>query len=91
MTWRYSGITNRQIDREFRHQVAIDAAGGGLGLRILEMNDFCRENAMIYRTQTDHRKGGDFIRYCFADPAHADTFAGKFRGERSSVVPHDRP
>jgi hypothetical protein len=91
MSPREAENTHRHIDQGFPHQVLIQSSPGGLASQILVMHEFCRELAMNYRTQTGQRKGGDFIRYCFAEPVHADTFASKFRGERSAVVHHDRP
>jgi hypothetical protein len=90
MTGLNGEIAKRQIDREYPHQVAMRVQLGGLGLRLLQLNDFCREHAMPFRTHTDRRDGEDFIRYCFGDPAHADTFASTFSGERSTVLLHDQ-
>jgi hypothetical protein len=83
--------THRHIDQDFPHQILIRSSPGDLASQILDMHGFCRELAMNYRTQTGQQKGGDFIRYCFADPAQADLFATKFCGERSTVVLHDLP
>jgi hypothetical protein len=91
MSPREAENTHRHIDQDFPHQVLIQSSPGNLASQILDMHEFCRELAMNYRTQTGQRKGGDFIRYCFADPVQADTFANKFGGERNTVVLHDRP
>jgi hypothetical protein len=89
MSPREAENTHRHIDQDFPHQVLIQSSPGNLAFQILDMHEFRRELAMNYRTQTGQRKGGDFIRYCFADPVHADSFANKFGGERNTVVLHD--
>ena len=90
MSPREAENTHRRIDQDFLTKF-IRSSPGGLASQILDMHEFCREPAMNYRTQTGQQKGGDFIRYCFADPGQADLFATKFRGERSTVVLHDLP
>ena len=34
----------------------------------------------------DRRDVGDFVRFCFAKPKYADTFAARFGGERIDVA-----
>jgi hypothetical protein len=86
---RKDDLTKRQIDHQGPHQVTVRVQLRGLGVQLLQMNDFCHERAMPFRSQTHHRDDGDFMRYCFAEPTHAAAFADKFGGERSTVVIND--
>jgi hypothetical protein len=74
--------TKHRIDRDCPFQVAIPIPRGGLGQRLMSMHAFCREQAMPYHTKSDHRDIGDFTLFCFAEPAHANTFKDGFGGER---------
>jgi hypothetical protein len=46
--------------------------------------------SMPYKTRDDLRREPptDFMRFCFADPAHADKFLAEFGGERITIEPH---
>jgi hypothetical protein len=50
---------------------------------------FCDTCSMPYKTRSDLRRepSGDFMRFCFADPAHADAFMAEFGGERITIEP----
>jgi hypothetical protein len=74
--------TKHRIDRDCPFQVAIPIPLGGLGQRLMSMHAFCRNQAMPYHTKSDHRDIGDFTLFCFAEPAHANTFTAGFGGER---------
>jgi hypothetical protein len=90
MTIRKGEVTYRRIAREFPHQVAIRIPPGGLGMRSMEMHEFCKERGP-HHTKSDRRRDlGDFTRFCFADRAHADAFEAKFGGERIEVKPSKR-
>jgi hypothetical protein len=74
----------------FPHQVAILIPKGGLVARGIAMHQFCRTHAMPYMTRSDLR--GDppakYVKFCFADPTHADAFISEFGGEPITVEPH---
>ena len=76
MTQRKGEVTKRRIDRDFSHQVAIQIPVGGLVARLMTMHQFCTTHAMPYKTRADLRREplANFMRFCFADPAHADAF-----------------
>jgi len=48
------------------------------------MHTFCSTHAMPYKTRVDlrHEPPADFMRICFANPAHTDAFLTEFGGER---------
>lgn len=85
--------SDRRIDRDFPHQVAILAPEGGLVARLMAMHSFCTKHAMPYnyKTRAD-LQGRDppsrYFRFCFADPAHADAFMAEFGGQRITIEPH---
>jgi hypothetical protein len=81
---RKGEVTKRRIDRDFPHQIAILIPEGGLVARLMAMHKFCDTRSMPYKTRSDLRREppADFMRFCFADPAHADAFMAEFGGER---------
>ena len=82
MSRRKGKTTKHRIDRDCPFQIAIPIPLGGLGERLMGMHAFCRERAMPYHSKSDHRDVGDFTRFCFSDPAHANAFNDGFGGER---------
>jgi hypothetical protein len=82
---RRGEVTKRRIDRAFPHQVAILIPVGGLVARLMAMHKFCDTRSMLYKTHADLRREppADFMRFCFADPAHADAFMA----ERTTIEP----
>jgi hypothetical protein len=76
---RYKGrLSPKSIERHFPHHVEIAIPLGGLGRRLDAMHDFHAERGIRSRAFT-HRKEGEFyIRWCFADPRTAATFAAEF-------------
>jgi hypothetical protein len=58
--------------------------------RLMAMHKFCDTRSMPCKTHADlHRDPPvDYMRFCFADPAHADAFVAAFGGERITVEPH---
>jgi hypothetical protein len=87
---RNGKVTKRRIDRDFPHQVAILIPVGGLVARLMAMHKFCDTRSMPYKTHADlcREPPADFLRFCFANPAHADVFIAEFGGERITVEPH---
>jgi hypothetical protein len=85
--------SDRRIDRDFPHQVAVLVPDGGFVARLMAMNSFCTTHAMRYNYKTRADLGGRnppsrYFRFCFADPAHADAFMAEFGGERITIEPH---
>jgi hypothetical protein len=91
MTQRKGEVTKRQTDRDYPHQVAILIPIGGLGARSMAMHAWCDVRGLPYRTRADRRREptpSDHVRFCFADPAHADAFRAEFGGERLTIEKH---
>jgi len=87
---RKGEVIKRRIDRDFPHQVTILFPEGGLVARLMAMHQFCTTHAMPYVTCADvrHDEGSDYVRFCFADPAHADAFLAQFGGDPITIEPH---
>jgi hypothetical protein len=63
--------------------VEIALPSGGFRAKSDAMLAFHRErDIQIRRGQGRNDDGQFYVRYCFADPAHADTFYDQFGGER---------
>jgi hypothetical protein len=73
------------INVGFPHQVAFRIAETGLTEL---MDNFCTVSAMPHRKRRDMR---GHLRYCFANPALADTFATMFGGARIDVATRAAP
>lgn len=65
MTQRKGETTKRQVDRNYRHQVAIRIPLGGLGASLTAMHAFTDALTPDYKTRPDRRDVGDFTRFCF--------------------------
>jgi hypothetical protein len=63
---------------------------GGLSTRLMAMLRFCNTRSMPYNTRSDLRREppSDYVRFCFADPAHANAFIAEFGGERITIESH---
>lgn len=86
---RKGEVTKCRIDREFSHQVAIQIPVGGLVARLMTMHQFSTTHTMPYKTRGDLRRDppADYMRFCSADPAHAEAFPAQFGGERIAIEP----
>jgi hypothetical protein len=83
MTRRKSEITARMNERDCPHIVELPLPPSGFRARSDDMLTFHRERGIqIRRGQGRNEDGQFYVRYCFADPAHADAFRGRFGGER---------
>jgi len=71
---------------KYPHQVTVRIARGGFGIKLMEMHIFCTQRAMRYHTHAERRDIGDIVRFTFAEPAHAKTFASAFAGERMPLA-----
>jgi len=78
-TDRYRG--HREAERRFRRKVDIRVPGGGLGRRLTDILDWCRENiaagAWNEHGRSERRKGeapADFARFYFINEAAAAAF-----------------
>jgi hypothetical protein len=85
MAYRKGETSKRQIDRNYRHQVAVRIPLGGLGAELTAMHAFADALTPDYKTRPDRRDVGDFTRFCFVDPEHADLFEATFGGERITI------
>ena len=77
---RYKGRANaKAVERDFPHFVDIVVPLGGLGARLDAMYDFhTRHGIKPQRGHGRHDANGSVIRWCFADPAIAKSFATVF-------------
>jgi hypothetical protein len=90
---RKGEITKRRIDRDFPYKVAILIPESGLVARLMAMHKFRVTRSMSYKTRSDLRRDppADYMRFCFADPTHADAFMVEFGGERITIEPRKPP
>jgi hypothetical protein len=83
MTRRKAEITARMNEQDYPHLVELALPPGGFRSMSDAMLAFHRERGIqIRRGQGRHDDGQFYVRYCFADPAHADAFRDRFGGER---------
>jgi hypothetical protein len=77
---RYKGRQNaKAVERDFPHFVDVVVLPGGLGARLDAMYDFhARYDIKPQRGHGRHDANGSAIRWCFADPAIAKSFAAVF-------------
>ena len=80
MVIRKGELSQRTIEREWPHQVAITAEtcrGGGY----ITTHYFCEELSLCPRHGYFRRDDRDYVVFCFADPEHAELFRARFNGE----------
>jgi hypothetical protein len=78
---RYKGRPSaRAIEKDFPHIVETVVPPGGLSTRLNDMYDFHTQHGIRARLGLGRRdeNGRDIIRWCFADPAIAESFAAKW-------------
>jgi len=77
---RYKGRASaKAVEKDFPHHVDIAVPLGGLGSRLDAMHDFhTRHGVKAQRGHGRHDANGAIIRWCFADPAIAKSFATMF-------------
>ena len=81
-------ITARMNERDYPHIVELARPPGGFRARSDAMLAFHRERHIQIRRGLGRNDDGQFyVRYCFADPAHADAFHDRFGGERPTAKP----
>jgi hypothetical protein len=74
-----SSQSAKAVERDFPHFVDIVVPLGGLGARLDEMYDFHSQYGIKpQRGQGKHDANGSVIRWCFADPKIAKSFATVF-------------
>jgi hypothetical protein len=78
-------------ERDFPHIVELPLPAGGFRSQSDDMLAFHRERGIEPRRgrgwYTDEQY---YVRYCFADPAHANPFRAQFGGERATSPPRRR-
>jgi hypothetical protein len=88
MTRRKVEITARMNERDYPHIVELALPPGGFRSRSDAMLAFHRERGIqIRRGQGRNDDGQFYVRYCFADPIHADAFCDQFGGEWLNAKP----
>jgi hypothetical protein len=78
---RYKGRTSPEsIEQDFPHVVEMIVPEGGFGKSLDAMYDFHARHGIRAINSTGRRdeSGRDHIRWCFADPVVAETFACEF-------------
>jgi hypothetical protein len=88
---RKGEVTKHRSDRDFPHQIAILVPEGGLVARLMAMHKFCDTRSMPCKTRSDLRRkpSSYYVRFCFADPAHANAFMAEFGGQRITIEPQN--
>jgi hypothetical protein len=88
MTRRKVEITARMNERDYPHIVELALPPGGFRSRSDAMLAFHRERGIqIRRGQGRNDDGQFYVRYCFADPIHADAFCDQFGGAATHLPP----
>ena len=77
---RYKGRQNaKAVEKDFPHFVDILVPLGGLGTRLDAMYEFHAQHGIKpHRGHGRHDANGSVIRWCFADPTIAKSFAAVF-------------
>jgi hypothetical protein len=93
LTRRKGEITARMNERDFPHIVELPLPSSGFRSKSDDILAFHRERGIERRRGRGwHDDEQYYVRYCFADPAHADAFRERFGGERlTSPPPRGRP
>jgi hypothetical protein len=89
MIRRKGQVTQRQIDRDFPHQVAIKIPAAD---RIREIHEFCHTRRHYQPPDRRRRmlEVVEYTRFCFADHVDADAFVARFGGVRIRTLPRLR-
>jgi hypothetical protein len=88
LSGRKGEITGRMNERDYPHIVEVPLPSGGFRSQSDDMLAFHRERGIEPRRGRGwHDDEQYYVRYCFADPAHADAFRERFGGERRTS-PH---
>jgi len=78
---RYKGRTRTNlIERDFPHHVELMVPEGGFGKRLDDMHEWHRTRcieAKFGRSRRD-KNNRDYVTWCFADAAMADSFRSSF-------------
>ena len=91
MTRRKGEITARMIERDCPHIVELPLPSGGFRSKSDDILAFHRERGIPPRRGRGwHDDEQYYVRFCFADPAHADAFRERFGGERLTTPPTSR-
>ena len=86
MSWR-RGFTARMNERDYPHIVELPLPSSGFKLQSDEILAFHRERGIEPRRGSGwHDDKHYFVRYCFANSAHADAFRARFGGSRLSLL-----
>jgi hypothetical protein len=88
MTRRMGEITARMIERNYPHIVELPLPSGGFRAKSDDILAFHRERGIEPRRGRGwHDDEQYYVRFCFADPGHADAFRERFGGQRITVFP----
>lgn len=80
MVRRKGELSNDGIDGGWPHQVALPAdvcTGRSYNVK----HDFCRGLSLCVRGHSFRRDDRDYLVFCFAEAAHAESFRKEFGGE----------
>jgi hypothetical protein len=85
---RKGEITSAMNERDYPHIVELPLPSGGFRSQSDDMLAFPRERGIEPRRGRGwHNDERYYVRYCFADPVHADAFHQRFGGERITSPP----
>lgn len=88
MVTRKGELSKRAIDREYPHQVALQAHRCA-GPNYVMLRLFCEGLSLCERGHAFHREGVDHVVFCFAVRDHAEKFQARFGGQLMHAS--DRP
>ena len=88
MVTRKGELSKLEIDRQWPHQVAVEAYRC-TGENYIKHRLFCQDMSLCARGHFFYRDGVGFNVYCFAERDHAEQFRDRFGGE--IIDPKDRP
>ena len=78
---RYKGrSSSKLVERSFPHRVEMIVPKGGFGKRLDEMHEWHRARSIKARLGRSRRdkNNRDYVTWCFADAAMADSFRASF-------------
>ena len=89
MARRKGELSQKTIDREWPHQVAITAETCR-GAGYVTTHYFCEGLSLCPRQRYFRRDDRDYVVFCFSEAVHAELFRARFYGEMVSTTKRQR-
>jgi hypothetical protein len=91
VTSRKGERTAHMNERDFPHIVEIAQPDGGFGTLLHAKDAWHRERGIeTRRGRRQRRDDQEYVRWCFAEPPHAEAFRERFGGGRVEIAPRRR-